>query len=62
MTHIHTNCFGDKCLATYVLRASVLIILKEGMFLPLEKSISVGNEGFLDNDINIGLLQFHLTI
>ena len=62
VTHIHTNCFGDKCLATYVLRASALIILKEGMFLPLEKSISVGNEGFLDNDINIGLLQFHLTI
>lgn len=32
------------------------IILKEGMFLPLE-GISVGKEDFLDNDINIGLLR-----
>lgn len=62
MTITHTNCFGDRCLATYVLRASARIILKEGMFLPLEESISVGKEDFLDNDINIGLLQFHLTI
>ena len=32
------------------------------MFFPLEESSSVGNEGFLDNDINIGLLYFHLSI